>query len=143
VENVRGAQRWVGKARWNYGSFYLWGDVPALMPFSKGPKLAGYSMNQGDPKWSMHHKEAMAEVGVEVGTKVPGFRFDGSGKTFQTARVEGAKQGGDWWGPEDRKTSSAQYGSKSNARKAASAMIAKIPENLARHIARVYKPETA
>lgn len=32
VENVRGAQRWVGRARWNFGSFYLWGDVPALMP---------------------------------------------------------------------------------------------------------------
>src|SRR4029077_20331242 len=32
VENVRGAQKWVGRARWNYGSFYLWGDVPALMP---------------------------------------------------------------------------------------------------------------
>ena len=34
VENVRGAQKWVGRARWNYGSFYLWGDVPALMPFA-------------------------------------------------------------------------------------------------------------
>ncbi len=34
VENVRGAQPWVGRARWNYGSFYLWGDVPALMPVS-------------------------------------------------------------------------------------------------------------
>jgi C-5 cytosine-specific DNA methylase len=32
VENVRGAQKWVGHARWNFGSFYLWGDVPALMP---------------------------------------------------------------------------------------------------------------
>jgi len=32
IENVRGAQEWVGKARWNFGSFYLWGDVPALMP---------------------------------------------------------------------------------------------------------------
>lgn len=32
VENVRGAQAWVGPAKWNYGSFYLWGDVPALMP---------------------------------------------------------------------------------------------------------------
>ena len=28
VENVRGAQPWVGRARWNFGSFYLWGDVP-------------------------------------------------------------------------------------------------------------------
>lgn len=27
VENVRGAQEWVGQARANYGSFYLWGDV--------------------------------------------------------------------------------------------------------------------
>ena len=34
VENVRGAQPWVGKAKWNYGSFYLWGDVPALMPIA-------------------------------------------------------------------------------------------------------------
>ena len=34
VENVRGAQEWVGRARWNYGSFYLWGDIPALMPIT-------------------------------------------------------------------------------------------------------------
>jgi hypothetical protein len=34
VENVRGAQPWVGRARWNFGSFYLWGDVPALMPIT-------------------------------------------------------------------------------------------------------------
>lgn len=32
VENVRGAQKWVGRARWNCGSMYLWGDIPALMP---------------------------------------------------------------------------------------------------------------
>jgi hypothetical protein len=32
VENVRGAQPWVGRAAWRYGSFFLWGDVPALMP---------------------------------------------------------------------------------------------------------------
>src|SRR5580765_1165844 len=45
VENVRGAQHWVGRARWNFGSFYLWGDVPALMPFTlKGHKGVG-------PKW--------------------------------------------------------------------------------------------
>jgi C-5 cytosine-specific DNA methylase len=30
VENVRGAQPWVGKASGNYGSYYLWGDVPEL-----------------------------------------------------------------------------------------------------------------
>lgn len=46
VENVRGAQRWVGKARWNFGSFYLWGDVPALMPIPgevrKTPEVAAH-----------------------------------------------------------------------------------------------------
>jgi site-specific DNA-cytosine methylase len=35
VENVRGAQPWVGKAKWNFGSYYLWGDVPALMPITR------------------------------------------------------------------------------------------------------------
>jgi hypothetical protein len=34
IENVKGAQPWVGRARWHYGSFYLWGDVPALMPMN-------------------------------------------------------------------------------------------------------------
>src|SRR5271167_2511041 len=36
VENVRGAQKWVGRSRWNYGPYALWGDVPALMPISIG-----------------------------------------------------------------------------------------------------------
>src|SRR6185312_55419 len=58
VENVRGAEPWVGRARWNYGSFYLWGDVPALMP----PILRAQ--------------------------KVPGFRFDRSGKSFQSESVK-------------------------------------------------------
>jgi site-specific DNA-cytosine methylase len=34
VENVRGAIPWVGRSRWNYNSFHLLGDVPALMPIS-------------------------------------------------------------------------------------------------------------
>ena len=35
VENVRGAQKWVGRARWTFGAFVvLWGDVPALMPMT-------------------------------------------------------------------------------------------------------------
>jgi hypothetical protein len=34
IENVRGAQPWIGRSRWNYGSYHLWGDVPALMPMT-------------------------------------------------------------------------------------------------------------
>lgn len=41
VENVKGAQPWVGRAAWHYGSFYLWGDVPALMPPTRGRQSDG------------------------------------------------------------------------------------------------------
>ena len=111
VENVRGAIPWVGRSRWNFGSFHLWGDVPALMPVTL--KAA----------------------------KVPGFRFDGSGRSFQTASVEnsGVKQGGDWFNSAEPSIS-RMTGSKSPARKAASAMIAKIPLTLSRHIAATFKP---
>jgi hypothetical protein len=125
IENVRGAQRWVGRARWNFGSFYLWGDVPALMP------------------------------AIFAGSKVPGFRFDGSGRSFQSASVEGMKRaaghwtnsaehegvkcGGDWFNAE-QPSISRLMSSKSKGRKFASAMIARIPQPLARHIAKVYYP---
>lgn len=137
VENVRGAQKWVGRARWNFGSFYLWGDVPALMP----PTLKA--------------------------AKVPGFRFDGSGKSFQSASVEatgikgiphrttghwtnpaehhsddnGRKIGGDWFS--DPNSTCRRHGSKSKGRKMASAMIAKIPLPLSRHVAATFKPKDA
>ncbi len=39
IENVRMAQRWMGTARTHYGSRYLWGDVPALMPEPSGERL--------------------------------------------------------------------------------------------------------
>jgi hypothetical protein len=50
VENVRGAQEWVGRSRWSYGSFHLWGDVPALMPqgsHSKGVGIGSATWHQG------------------------------------------------------------------------------------------------
>src|SRR3990167_3530109 len=174
VENVRGAQKWVGRARWHFGSFYLWGDVPALMPMTL------------------------------KASKVPGFRFDGSGKSFQTASVEetGYKSQGLNWSDRElrgqdftrvagkqnmdgRKNNDGSWfaigspgqketgrnpvhelagiknkdddgyernhphafgwktprtNSKSPARKAASAAIARIPFALAQYIARVYRP---
>jgi hypothetical protein len=32
LENVRDAQKWLGRSKLNVGPFHLWGDVPALMP---------------------------------------------------------------------------------------------------------------
>ena len=116
VENVRGAQKWVGRARWNYGSFYLWGDVPALMPQTlKAVKVGGLDWNDRTRKGQAFNTHA------ERLHKLPGFRFDGSGRSFQSASVEGVNP------------------SSSHRRKMASAMIAKIPLSLARHIARVFR----
>jgi hypothetical protein len=138
VENVRGAEPWVGRAQWNFGSFYLWGDVPALMPIALKAR------------------------------KVPGFRFDGSGKSFQTESVKvasldggrrtdvgkgarftsrdcgleaaGIKCGGDWFNNK-QPSISRMTSSKSPARKMASALIAKIPFELSRHVAAAWHPD--
>lgn len=163
VENVRGAQKWVGRSRWNYGSFHLWGDAPALMPMTTRRGMKG---SVGTINGSGKFREQSSWDRCQ---KVPGFRFDGSGKTFQTASVdhvkvasdegqrtdigngarftsrdcgiEGTKQGGDWFNKESGNSISRRYSSKSKARKAASAAIAKIPFVLAQYIAQVYKPK--
>jgi hypothetical protein len=68
VENVRGAQPWVGRARWNFGSFYLWGDVPALMPLTRtATKVAGLSNGRFPPG-------GLAQGAIEA-IKLPGFRL--------------------------------------------------------------------
>ncbi len=52
VENVKGAQPWVGRAKWHYGSFYLWGDVPALMPSTRAvQKFNPDGTNHGQGSW--------------------------------------------------------------------------------------------
>ena len=38
LENVRKAQDWLGPAKAHYGSRYLWGDVPALLPFAEASR---------------------------------------------------------------------------------------------------------
>lgn len=141
VENVRGAQEWVGRAAWNYGSYYLWGDVPALMPITwDNHKIQSPHLFLGN----LRSKPGTATREQYEIRKNPGFRFDGSGRSFQSESVDRhTKQGGDWFA-EARKGgaggTSASYGSKSPARKMASAMIAKIPLTLSRHIARTFKP---
>jgi hypothetical protein len=101
VENVRGAIPWVGQSAAKYGSFHLWGDVPALMPIARRARLAG--------------DFAMAAPGDDG---VEGFTPHG--------QPLGANELG-------------RHGSKSLARKRASAMVAKIPLPLSRYIASVYR----
>lgn len=123
VENVRGAQEWVGRSAWNYGSFHLWGDVPALMPqrlrgdFNKIPPAVNDAIRNGKSpaRWTNPAEHYFGGISDDV------------------------KIGGDWF--RDPNSTCRKHGSKSTARKAASAMIAKIPLPLSTHIARVYWPK--
>jgi hypothetical protein len=145
VENVRGCVPWVGPAAWNYGSYYLWGDVPALMPATiNAQKFNPDGTSHGQGSWF-----AIADSKNRGGSKNPGFRFDGSGRSFQSEsvarHVEGVK-GSDGY----ERDHPAAFGwkkpgtsSHSTARKAASARIAKIPLPLSQWIARTYKPARA
>jgi hypothetical protein len=45
-ENVKGAQRFVGKSAMNCGPFHLWGDVPAIVPYFSGRKKESYGSKQ-------------------------------------------------------------------------------------------------
>lgn len=149
VENVRGAQPWVGRANWSYGSYYLWGDVPALMPSTLAIKGTNPVPNRG---WT---QGCAITLGLESynGQKVPGMNFHDfektgkPGRSFQSAAVaehtkihtagNGINYGGNFgWDGSAMRTGN----SKSSARRAASALIAKIPFALAEHIGRVYYP---
>lgn len=121
IENVRGAGRFVGKSAWNYGSFHLWGDVPALMP-----------------------------INLKRGRKAPGNgTWFKQGEGYGLSGANGRKNnGGSWFhigSPGQTETNrnpvhEQRFSHGSNTRKMASAMIAKIPFELSSHIAKTYWP---
>jgi len=120
VENVKGAQKWVGRARWSFGSFYLWGDVPALMPItSRRGKSNG--MN-----WSDRTKRGQDFT-----------RIAGKQAIENTGRKG---KGGTWFHEYGGGQGSRNFSSKSPKRKIYSAVIAKIPLPLSRHVAAVFRP---
>jgi hypothetical protein len=158
VENVRGAQKWVGRARFNYGSFYLWGDVPALMPMVKravkNPDCTQWRDNGCNQENRMVPSRVKCgslsvcdcghtENDHDIGSDAPcsrcscinpvylrsGFRFDRISKASRDKHYD--KTG---------KMALNSGADRSPSRKAASAMIAKIPFDLAHHIAAVYAP---
>lgn len=164
VENVRGAQPWAGRAAWNFGSYYLWGDVPALMPIvgNGGTKNPGLDWsahtdpdyrtsgkgacfrdsaikNNGGSWFNQAHNTTSGKGRNPDGRKVPseGSRRTNPGNGARFMSREGCKGEGaeaKWF---DQNL--CVHGSKTPARKAASAMIAKIPFELSRHIAAVYR----
>jgi hypothetical protein len=159
VENVKGAQRWVGAARWHFGSYYLWGDVPALMPFTRALKGRSNGVKQGGSGAEWFDK-ALDERRSGV-SSADTFRIDGTPGQLRSpdltigsgidvlsagARAGGTKVGGEWFGSYAEQKAAGTispmrlYSSHSDSRKAASAQIAKIPFDLAAHVARCFHP---
>jgi len=121
VENVRGAIPWVGRSRWNFGSFHLWGDVPALMPMTKPrAKVGGIDFN------GFKNGKGTSPAFNDTRHAAYGIKTVGHGHTRHQASGNSI---------------SRRCSSKSKARKHAAATIAKIPFVLSQHIARVYYPE--
>ncbi len=162
VENVVGAQAWVGPARWHFGSFYLWGDVPALMPLVRRvAKAAGQDWNnyaktgEASPHWRLEGAKNTGGSWFNVAhntTSGKGQNPDGRKlvdhdnkrdgfphtKHLTSPNEHGRKHEGSgavWFD-----TGPAALSSKSSKRKAASALIAKIPLALSRHIAACWRP---
>lgn len=164
IENVRGANKWVGRSRWNFGSFHLWGDVPALMPIpAKLRKTPEGSWDVSRANYNSDHKWE----GVKMGDS-PGKVFSERPKGNVAAHREGTKLPGNnsarrWEDREVKRLCDAgvkcrdmdgyeypgrsfglkapRTSSKSSSRKKASAEIAKIPPGLAQWIAKCFKPK--
>lgn len=137
VENVRGAIPWVGRSRWNFGSYHLWGDVPALMPFiaPRTTLKAAFSHRPGGMSiWDAYRERSARKNGggswFNIGS--PGQKVVNQNPVHQGVKHHGS--GAVWFD-----TGPAALPSSSPRRKAASAMIAKIPLPLARHVAAVYR----
>ena len=139
VENVRGAQKWVGRARWNFGSFYLWGDVPALMPTGATRKVvSAYSANGSWKTTEGCDWRAPENCGVKQ--RGSGDAWWDKALDERPKQATAIKNGGDWFGSGADCSLQRRHGSKSTGRKAASALIAKIPLPLSTHIARTFLP---
>lgn len=152
VENVKGAQPWVGQAKAHFGSFYLWGDVEmvgdrviagglrfhGVRAAKRGAKIPGQNWSRfsddgvPSPHWNVQAVKTTGHVN----------KGDGHSHTRHLTNQresDGVKQSGlsgsAWFDQ-----GAASHSSKSTSRKAASAQIAKIPLPLSSYIARAYKP---
>jgi C-5 cytosine-specific DNA methylase len=149
VENVCGAQRWVGPAGWHHGSYYLWGNLPALMPTTRSLKVSGFRFDGSGGSFQTAAVKTVGHANIRNGhshtrhltnqresdaIKVPGNKLSENGFTIPVARMVDKTLK-----PESfRLSADDRRQHLSYSRKAASAMIAKIPFQLSSHIARCF-----
>lgn len=96
AENVRGAQKWVGPARANFGSFYFWGDIERVgnRIVRRGPAEFGQAAlpvpsragGKANPDGNNHPQGSWFKIadsknrGSKKGVKVPGMSWNGYGQ---------------------------------------------------------------
>ena len=157
VENVKGAQPWVGKAKANFGSFYLWGDVDMVgdriiaggsrWESVRAAKRGAQKMNPDGTSYGQGSWFKVANSKERgMGLKRPGLcisaGFNNWPKNEDGAYVlpDGSACGGKGFQKRFEDTPMARLSSRFQARKAASAQIAKIPFALSEYIAKAYLP---
>lgn len=157
VENVKGAQPWVGPAKANFGSFYFWGDVAMVGGAVTAGRLQFGSMVKAAKRGSKQNPDGTAhpvgswfaiadskERGALTATKNEGgswFNIAHNTESGCGQNPDGRGHSGRAWFADPDVV--GHLSSKSSARKAASAQIAKIPFPLSSYIARALKPTLA
>ena len=77
IENVRGAEKWVGRAKRHYGPQYLWGDIPLRVPAApvnyrkgEGSGRSWFYQNSGNGRSASSHSKERKMWTAKV-SKIP------------------------------------------------------------------------
>lgn len=147
----------LGRPGAEFGSFMLWGDVAQIgNRVIAGTELVAIRAGQGRFGMGIAPEKASVKVTGQIqGKEYALARTGASGQKQLHSRGDnqtcgkhrmglgaenlpaGSKQGGDWFGDMN---GISKHGSGSNARRAASALIARIPPDLSDYLARVHFP---
>ena len=157
LENVSGARKWMGPATWHYGSFYFWGELPALIPigcprkgFGRGKHLLNPSdtyggfcgRSEGVKKMSGWNKPEVQDMRKRPKNFMPG-EYERKNPVYQNISEPRDKFKKMVGSEKHRKIHGAeQVGKhKSSLRKQWSATVAMIPIELSTWIGECFKPK--
>lgn len=117
LENVRGAERYMGRAAARVGSYYLWGDVPALLP-DGAPRKGFYAPSGSNQARALHRATSGKRMAVSRDTAIMESPFKSpSGRISQDKSIPWMERRRLW-----------------------SAQVAKVPLELGFHIGTCFHP---
>ena len=148
LENVGGANDWMGRATWHYGSYYFWGEIPALQPipflkengvmshrkgFQRSAKTT-FGKDRDDQiayisKLKKDPKDGLVYIGNAQARKVDHFHAGG----------ERGRKG--WAGLGEKERANGLKKANMSSRKVWAATVAMIPEELSTWIGECFYPQ--